>query len=158
MACRGNSCGVINRTAPFSWITGNAMIIKMRNTSIHNEYIKQALQYANISGAISGSGQPQLTRENLSGVRLCKPTDEILIKFTRLIAQIVDLQLQNQSKIESLTKLRDELLPLLMNGQASVNYDLGETWGKSLNRLTPRHYFSIKFCRIASCSSFIRRC
>ncbi len=124
MACRGNSCGVINRTAPFSWITGNAMIIKMRNTSIHNEYIKQALQYANIAGAISGSGQPQLTRENLSGVRLCKPTDEILIKFTRLIARIVNLQLHNESKIESLTKLRDELLPLLMNGQVSLNYDL----------------------------------
>ena len=29
MACRGNSCGTINRTAPFSWITGNAMVIKM---------------------------------------------------------------------------------------------------------------------------------
>lgn len=124
MACRGNSCGVINRTAPFSWITGNAMVIKMRNTSIHNEYIKQALRYANIAGAISGSGQPQLTRENLSGVKLCKPTDKVLMKFTQLITQIVNLQLQNQSKIESLIKQRDELLPLLMNGQVSVNSDL----------------------------------
>gem|GEM_PF-3752445 len=26
--------------------------------------------------------------------------------------------------IESLTKLRDSLLPLLMNGQVSLNYDL----------------------------------
>ena len=32
--------------------------------------------------------------------------------------------LLNKSEIESLTKQRDELLPLLMNGQVSVNYDL----------------------------------
>ena len=55
MACRGNSCGTVNRTAPFSWITGNAMVIKMIDDSIHNEYIKQALRYANVEGAISGS-------------------------------------------------------------------------------------------------------
>lgn len=124
MACRGNSCGIINRTAPFSWITGNAMVIKMRNSKIHNEYIKQALRYANVAGAISGSGQPQLTRENLSGVKLCKPIDEVLMKFTRLVSQIVKLQLQNHSKIEFLIKQRDEFLPLLMNGQVSVNSDL----------------------------------
>ena len=28
------------------------------------------------------------------------------------------------SEIQSLTKQRDELLPLLMNGQVTVNYDL----------------------------------
>lgn len=126
MACRGNSCGIINRTAPFSWITGNAMVIKMRNSKIHNEYIKQALRYANVAGAISGSGQPQLTRENLSGVKLCKPIDEVLMKFTRLVSQIVKLQLQNHSKIEFLIKQRDEFLPLLMNGQVSVNSDLSD--------------------------------
>ena len=38
MACRGNSCGTINRTSPKSWITGNAMVIKFRNKEIHNEY------------------------------------------------------------------------------------------------------------------------
>ena len=32
--------------------------------------------------------------------------------------------LLNKSEIESLTKQRDELLPLLMNGQVSLNYDL----------------------------------
>ena len=31
MACRGNSCGVVNRTMPYSWITSNAMVLKMKN-------------------------------------------------------------------------------------------------------------------------------
>lgn len=124
MACRGNSCGTVNRTAPFSWITGNAMVIKMIDDSIHNEYIKQALRYANVEGAISGSGQPQLTRENLNSIKLCKPTRELIIRFSEQVSNIVEMYLQNESNIEELTKQRDELLPLLMNGQVSVNSDL----------------------------------
>ena len=124
MACRGNSCGTINRTAPFSWITGNAMVIKMIDNLIHNEYIKQALRYANVNGAISGSGQPQLTRENLNSITLYRPTRELLIRFSEQISNIVEMHLQNEANIEELTKQRDELLPLLMNGQVSLNYDL----------------------------------
>ena len=124
MACRGNSCGTINRTAPFSWITGNAMVIKMIDNSIHNEYIKQALRYANVDGAISGSGQPQLTRENLNSIKLYKPTRELVIHFSEQISNIVEIHLQNEANIEELTKLRDSLLPLLMNGEVSLNYDL----------------------------------
>lgn len=124
MACRGNSCGTVNRTAPFSWITGNAMVIKMIDNSIHNEYIKQALRYANVDGAISGSGQPQLTRENLNSIKLCKPTRELIIRFSEQVSNIVEMYLQNEFNIEELTKQRDELLPLLMNGQVSVNSDL----------------------------------
>ena len=126
MACRGNSCGTVNRTAPFSWITGNAMVIKMIDGSIHNEYIKQALQYANVGGAISGSGQPQLTRENLNSIKLCKPTRELIIRFSEQVSNIVEMYLQNESNIEELTKQRDELLPLLMSGQVSVNSDLSD--------------------------------
>ena len=124
MACRGNSCGTVNRTAPFSWITGNAMVIKMIDGSIHNEYIKQALQYANVDGAISGSGQPQLTRENLNSMKLCKPTRELIIRFSEQVSNIVEMYLQNESNIEELIKQRDELLPLLLNGQVLVNSDL----------------------------------
>ena len=91
MACRGNSCGTVNRTAPFSWITGNAMVIKMIDDSIHNEYIKQALRYANVEGAISGSGQPQLTRENLNSIKLCKPTRELIIRFSEQVSNIVEM-------------------------------------------------------------------
>lgn len=124
MACRGNSCGTVNRTAPFSWITGNAMVIKMIDSSIHNEYIKQALRYANVDSAISGSGQPQLTRENLNSIKLCKPTYEWMISFSKQVSSIVEIHLQNEANIEDLIKQRDELLPLLMNGQVSVNSDL----------------------------------
>ena len=124
MACRGNSCGVLNRTSACSWITGNAMVIRMKDSEIHNEYIRQTLQYANISGAISGSGQPQLTRENLNAVKIPKPKKETILLYSNKITPIINATLSNEEEIEKLVKLRDELLPLLMNGQVSVNYDL----------------------------------
>jgi len=126
MACRGNSCGTINRTSPKSWITGNAMVIKFRNKEIHNEYIKQALKYANVKGAISGSGQPQLTRENLSLLKMTQPNYAILEAFSKNVAAIVAMELEIEEQNDNLTKQRDELLPLLMNGQASVNYHLSD--------------------------------
>ena len=126
MACRGNSCGTINRTSPKSWITGNAMVVKIRNKEIHNEYIKQALKYANVKGAISGSGQPQLTRENLSVLKLIQPNYAILEAFSKKVAAIVAMELEIEEQNDNLTKQRNELLPLLMNGQAMVNYHLSD--------------------------------
>ena len=132
MACRGNSCGTINRTSPKSWITGNAMVIKFRNKEIHNEYIKQALKYANVKGAISGSGQPQLTRENLSLLKMTQSNYAILEAFSKKVVAIVAMELEIEEQNDNLTKQRDELLPLLMNGQASVNYHLSVLFLSSL--------------------------
>ena len=128
MACRGNSCGTINRTSPKSWITGNAMVIKFRNKEIHNEYIKQALKYANVKGAISGSGQPQLTRENLSILKMTQPNYAILEAFSKKVAAIVAMELEIEEQNDNLTKQRDDLLSLLMNGQATVNYHLSASF------------------------------
>ena len=126
MACRGNSCGVVNRTMPYSWITGNAMVLQMKDKGVSNEYIKQSVSYMNISGAISGSGQPQLTRENLNIVKCLKPAHNVLLSFSQLIEPIVTAQLHIIEENDKITKLRDELLPLLMNGQVSVNYHLSD--------------------------------
>ena len=47
------------------------------------------------------------------------------------MTQIADEQFVLTKEIATLTKQRDELLPLLMNGQVSVNYHLAE--GKLLD-------------------------
>ena len=65
---------------------------------------------------------------NLSPVDLCKniavlPKLDVLEKFNRQIKPIVASYIQNDIQIADLTKQRDELLPLLMNGQATVNAD-----------------------------------
>ena len=51
---------------------------------------------------------------------LVSPTVDFRNKFDSILAEIIE----NRCEMIELTKQRDELLPLLMNGQASVNYHL----------------------------------
>ena len=71
---------------------------------------------------------------NLSPVELCKtdcyiPDYNILCKYNRKANTIRKAIIQNKHEIFLLIKQRDELLPLLMNGQVSVNYDLPKKHG-----------------------------
>lgn len=50
----------------------------------------------------------------------------IYVQWIELQNGIADKQLALTKEIAALTKQRDELLPLLMNGQASINYHLSD--------------------------------
>lgn len=68
---------------------------------------------------------------NLSPVELCKtdcfiPPIDILLSYNRKVNAIRKAIVQNNQEISQLAKQRDELLPLLMNGQVSVNSDLSD--------------------------------
>ena len=51
---------------------------------------------------------------------LVSPNADFRNKFDSILAEIIE----NRCEIATLTKQRDELLPLLMNGQATINYHL----------------------------------
>ena len=120
VACRGNSCGTINRTLPKSWVTGNAMVMKLKDVEIHNEYLYHTLSYANIKGVITGSGQPQITRTNLLPVKIINPDKNVILKYCSIIEENVNYRLKNIVENHQLIKLRDYLLPMLMNGQVTI--------------------------------------
>ena len=56
----------------------------------------------------------------------------IYVQWIELQNGIADKQLALTKEIAALTKQRDELLPLLMNGQASINYHLSASFLSSL--------------------------
>ena len=56
------------------------------------------------------------------------PNIDFRNKFDSILAEIIE----NRCEMIELTKQRDELLPLLMNGQASVNYHLSASFLSSL--------------------------
>ena len=120
VACRGNSCGVVNRPLMKSWITGNAMVVQMKDKTIHNEYLYQMLKCINIKRIVTGSGQPQITRANLAPIQVSKPHQDLLLKYSALVASNVTERLRNELENQKLAELRDFLLPMLMNGQVSV--------------------------------------
>lgn len=72
----------------------------------------------------SGTTVKHLNLIGIENYGLPVPPIEIQSKFEDLITPIKEKQSKNLNEINALTKQRDELLPLLMNGQASVNYHL----------------------------------
>jgi len=119
LTCRG-SCGKLNRTMPFSWITGNAMVLAPREIKLNIEYIYNLAKFSGINSIITGSVQPQITRANLQDVKTISPDPNVVAAYQELTDSIckkrVNLELQNQ-KISS---LRNWLLPFLMSGQITV--------------------------------------
>ena len=69
-----------------------------------------------------GSAQLNVSPIQIGKIKLALPTDQVLSSFDKKLAAILEHILANSNEIASLTKQRDELLPLLMNGQ--VNFDL----------------------------------
>ena len=66
-----------------------------------------------------------ITQDHLRQSSIVLPPDvDIANKLEEKLCPIFDAIVKNSQEIMTLTKQRDELLPLLMNGQASVNYHL----------------------------------
>ena len=66
-----------------------------------------------------------ITQDHLQQSTIAIPDDkDIADKFEKRISPIFVQMVKLQEEIQQLSMLRDELLPLLMNGQVSVNYDL----------------------------------
>ena len=72
----------------------------------------------------TGTTFKEISREDVLNFPILRPNNETLNLWKENVTPINDRQLELQKENENLTKLRDSLLPLLMNGQVSVNYDL----------------------------------
>ena len=71
ITCRGNTCGQVSLTSPFSWITGNAMVVNIENkVEINQIYLFHFLKNYNFNSIIIGSGQPQIVRTPLERIKV----------------------------------------------------------------------------------------
>lgn len=120
VTCRGNSCGEINVTRPYSWITGNAMVVNTDSHFLPPTYIYNLLRSSGLENVITGSAQPQITRTNLAPMKIIKPAEKLLISFALLVKPSFEKRMAILDENEKLEKLRDWLLPMLMNGQVTV--------------------------------------
>ena len=90
------------------------------------KYIYYTIKDIDFTRWDSGTGVPSMTSSTLYSIKLVKPQNETLKKFDEMISPLFEHMKQISEQNVVLTKQRDELLPLLMNGQATVNYHLSD--------------------------------
>ena len=104
---------------PKSLITGNAMIVHPFDKLLFDYLYLTLLRYG-VRQCITGSVQPQITRDSLNDWKLILPPQNLLQKFNSIVIPM-SLQINNIiDENQELTSLRDFLLPLLMNGQVTI--------------------------------------
>ena len=69
------------------------------------------------------AAQPGLNREDLQNILLLIPSDDRVLAFHKKVEPLFAQIFNNAKTMGKLTALRDYLLPLLMNGQVSVDTD-----------------------------------
>ena len=110
VTCRGATCGAINVSAPFSWINGNAMVIKPRENNVDLAFLKYYLEFGiDIKKVITGAAQPQITRQSLSMLKVDLPP----LAEQQCIAAILDkaklIKLKRELAIEKLDRLAESV-------------------------------------------------
>ena len=83
-------------------------------SSLYNQFITLSI----------GSARDNISQETIKNILIPIPTTEVLLIFENKVREIYQTIVEKNKQVNTLITLRDSLLPLLMNGQVSLNYDL----------------------------------
>jgi len=116
VGCRG-TCGNITLAYENSKITHNSLII---TNNWLKSYSYLFLKIIDIKKAITGSTQPQITIGDLGNIQIYIPEDCLIKLFSENMNSVFEKIKNNNSQIQTLSTLRDTLLPKLMKGEVRV--------------------------------------
>ena len=119
ISCRGAASGKVLFTKPNCFVTNNSLILECEDKYYH--YLKEFSLLNNYYQYATGSAQPQITIENIKDVIIKIPNDEILNKYNAVFNSMESQYFKNIEQIETLTQLRDTLLPKLMSGEIDLD-------------------------------------
>ena len=120
VSCRGAASGKIIESYPHSYVTSNSLVLEMKDRSYYN-YLKFNLLEMPLYMYATGSAQPQITIDNIKGVKIIFPELSVVQKVNPIFSVIGDNLWKNTQESSRLSTLRDTLLPKLMSGEIKVN-------------------------------------
>ncbi len=103
-------------------------IIPTIENMLYYVYFHISSLYSHFITLSTGSARDNISQNTIKNILLPIPTRNILKLFDEKIGSIYQMIVNNYQQIDSLAMQRDELLPLLMNGQVSVNSDLAVSY------------------------------
>jgi type I restriction enzyme S subunit len=122
VTCRGATCGAVNVSSPYSWINGNAMVVKPKTNNISLKFTEYFFRGAvDLSKAITGAAQPQITRQSLSPVSFSYPSKDIQLNIEKELDSISDeiekLIKSYKDKSKNLSILKGSILKQAFAGE-----------------------------------------
>lgn len=121
VSCRGEASGKVNISLPNSFITNNSLVLEIpKNSNLNFSFLKGFSLNTDYRIYVSGSAQPQITIETIKHCPILIPDNKTLAEFDNLSQPINKKVLSNSSQIQTLSALRDTLLPKLMKGEIRV--------------------------------------
>lgn len=106
VTCRGATCGAVNVSKPYSWINGNAMVIQPDLEKVSLKYMEYLFRGGiNLTTAITGAAQPQITRKSLEPIQFSYPPlpeqERIVAKLDAAFAEIDEVINISEIKIKN---------------------------------------------------------
>ncbi len=106
ITCRGATCGTINVSPRKCYVTGNAMALDSPDSErINIEYLEAVLRLRGMTDTISGTAQPQITRQNLQHVSLPLPPLALQRDFAGRVASVGRLKGDHHTAVAKLDTL-----------------------------------------------------
>ena len=154
ITCRGATCGAINICEPKSYVTGNSMALDDLDDQINLHFLAHYLRNRGFVDVISGSAQPQITREGLTKIMVPVPSIEEQRRIAAILAQAEALRAKRRQALAKLDTLTQSLFlemfgDPLSNSKRLPTRPLGEI-ANFVGGGTPRRlvqaYFTGKTC------------
>ncbi|MCI6803184.1 MAG: restriction endonuclease subunit S [Prevotellaceae bacterium] len=120
VSCRGAASGKIIESLPKSYVSSNSLVLELKDRFYYN-YLKFLLLSSPLYDYATGSAQPQITIDNIKGVKILLPLQEAIQKMNPTLENIGNIQRTNEQESHRIAELRDTLLPKLMSGELKVN-------------------------------------
>jgi restriction endonuclease S subunit len=121
VTCRGATCGTVNVIPAMSWITGNAMVFRPKDSRIQKGFLEYVLRGMDWTPVITGTAQPQITRTSIQDVFVNVPSpyiqSEIYMKLESSLTQVTNASLLIEKVEMQVASLRRSLLQAALTGQ-----------------------------------------
>ena len=130
-----NSKEIVGKTCLIDYVERNTlynhMLVRLNFKDVSTFYMNLLFNSEFMYKALDGLKQGTTTvialyQNDLYRLPILIPAPCVMEHFSKITDSILDQKEIISHEIEELTKQRDELLPLLMNGQATVNYHLSD--------------------------------
>ena len=102
------------------WVNNHAHILQGK-AGFSTEHLALALRRVNIQPFITGAVQAKLSQSNMWRINVLNSGPNVSEAFGGLISPLYDAVRANEEQAQTLSSLRDTLLPRLISGQLMVS-------------------------------------